>query len=85
MWSITYTADAVRTLTKMDPTVAKRIRAKLLAVARDPAVPNNNVKKLAGIEGYRLRVADWRVIYTLHHQALTVIVVKIGHRREVYE
>jgi mRNA interferase RelE/StbE len=85
MWSVTYTADAIRSLSRMDPQIAKRIRSKVLALARDPNAPNNNLKKLTGIEGYRLRVGDWRVIYTLKHQALTVIVIRIGHRREVYE
>ncbi len=47
--------------------------------------PNNNVKKLTGVEGYRLRVGDWRVIYTLKRQILTIIVITPGHRSEVYE
>lgn len=85
MWAVTYTADALRTLSRMDRGVAKRIRGKILALARDPLISNNNVKKLTGVEGYRLRVGDWRVIYTLKHQMLTVIVVRIGHRSEVYE
>jgi mRNA interferase RelE/StbE len=54
-------------------------------ICREPAKPNNNVRKLAGIEGYRLRVGDWRVVYTLRHGELTVVVVRIGHRSEVYE
>ena len=85
MWSVTYTGDAIEILGKMDRVVAKRIRTKILALAHDPKAPNNNVKKLTGIEGYRLRVGDWRVIYTLKHQILTVVVVKVGHRSEVYE
>ncbi|MGH6661771.1 MAG: type II toxin-antitoxin system RelE family toxin [Rhodospirillales bacterium] len=85
MWSVAYTADAIRTLKRMDRTVARRIRARILVLARDPKAPNNNVRKLAGIAGYRLRVGDWRVIYTLKHEVLTVIVVRIGHRSEVYE
>ncbi|MBI1986595.1 MAG: type II toxin-antitoxin system RelE/ParE family toxin [Rhodospirillales bacterium] len=85
MWSVAYTADAIRTFKRMDRTVARRLRAKILALARDPKAPNNNVKKLTGVAGYRLRVGDWRVIYTLKHQVLTVIVVQIGHRSEVYE
>jgi mRNA interferase RelE/StbE len=39
----------------------------------------------AGVEGYRLRVGDWRAVYTLRRQVLTVVVVRIGHRSEVYE
>lgn len=85
MWSVAYTADAIRTLKRMDRTVARRLRSKILALARDPKAPNNNVKKLTGVAGYRLRVGDWRVIYTLKHEGLTVIVVQIGHRSEVYE
>ena len=54
-------------------------------LARDPRAPNNNVKKLTGVEGYRLRVGDWRVVYTLRQQVLTVVVVRVGHRSEVYE
>ncbi len=85
MWSVTYTADALRALQTMDPVIAKRVRLKLLALARDPKRQNNNVKKLTGVEGYRLRIGDWRVIYTLRQQILTVVVVTIGHRSEVYE
>jgi mRNA interferase RelE/StbE len=42
-------------------------------------------KKLAGEENYwRIRVGDYRVIYTTEHGKLLVLVVKIGHRRDVY-
>ncbi len=85
MWSVTYTADAIKVLSRMDQVVARRIRSKILALALNPTAPNNSVKKLAGIEGYRLRIGDWRVIFTLKHQTLTVIVVRVGHRREVYK
>jgi mRNA interferase RelE/StbE len=69
----------------MDRAVAKRLRGKILALARSPLAPNNNVKKLAGIEGYRLRVGDWRIIYTLRHEVPTVVVIRVGHRREIYQ
>ncbi len=85
MWSVTYTADAIKALSRMDRVIARRIRAKILALAENPQAPNNNVKKLVGVEGFRLRVGDWRVIYTLRHEVLTVIVIRVGHRREIYE
>ncbi len=85
MWSVAYSTDAFKTLSGMDRTAATRIRAKVLALAQDPTAPNNSVKKLVGVEGYRLRVGDWRAIYTLQHQTLTVIVVRVGHRGEVYK
>lgn len=85
MWAVVYTAEAARNLLRIDNSAARLIRAKVLALAADPLRPNNNVKKLAGVAGYRLRVGDWRVIYTLKHRALTVIVIKIGHRGSVHE
>lgn len=69
----------------MDPVIAKCIRTKMLALARDPQARNNNVKKLIGAEGYGLRVGDWRAIYVLQQQMVTVIVISVGHRSEVYE
>jgi mRNA interferase RelE/StbE len=85
MWSITYTSEAIKSLSRMDSVIAKRIRSKIMALAADPSAPNNNVKKLVGADGYRLRMGDWRVVYTLKHRELTVIVVRVGHRSEVYE
>ena len=85
MWSVSYTPEALRSLSRMDAVVARRIRAKVLALAADPVAPSNNVKKLVGVEGYRLRVGDWRVIYTLRHRELTIVVIGVGHRSEVYE
>jgi len=85
MWSVTYAADAIKTLNRMDSVIAKRIRSKVLALARDPKAQNNNVKKLTGVDGFRLRVGDWHVIYQLKAQILTVVVVRVGHRGEVYE
>jgi mRNA interferase RelE/StbE len=85
MWTVVYTAEAVRSLSRMDSQIAKRIRSKVLALARDPNAPNNNLKRLTGVDGYRLRIGDWRVIYTLTHETLTVVVIRVGHRSEVYE
>ena len=52
---------------------------------RDPHASNNNVKKLAGGEGYRLRVGDWRVLYELEDERLVIVVVKIKPRGEAYK
>jgi len=84
MWTVVYTADAIKTLSRLDSVAAKRIRTKIVALARNLLAPNNNVKRLTGMEGYRLRVGDWRVVYTLKHETVTVIIVRIGHRSEVY-
>jgi mRNA interferase RelE/StbE len=65
----------------LDRPVQARILRSLhrLAVAPRSAA---NVKALRGKARYRLRVGDWRVIYTLRDDVLLVLVVRIAHRRE---
>jgi mRNA interferase RelE/StbE len=84
VWSVAYTAEALKALSRMDRIVAQRMRSKILALARDPMESNNNIKKLAGVDGFRLRIGDWRAVYTLRRETLTVIVVRVAHRSEVY-
>ena len=55
-------------------------RIELLAAEPRPA----DCEKLSGYDRYRIRQGQYRVIYEVHDHTVTVIVVKIGHRREVY-
>lgn len=49
---------------------------------RDPRPPG--AKKLSGVEGWRVRKGDYRVLYTVDDSSRLVRVYRIGHRREVY-
>ncbi|MGA8298909.1 MAG: helix-turn-helix domain-containing protein [Terriglobales bacterium] len=51
----------------------KRILGKIKDIAADPYAKHNNVTKLQGREGYRLRVGDWRAIYELHDDRLEIV------------
>jgi mRNA interferase RelE/StbE len=67
----------------LDPEDRQRIRAKLAALAGNPCPPG--VVLLKGSEGeYRLRVGAYRIIYTIRDQELLVLILRVGHRREVY-
>ena len=67
----------------LDPEDRQRIRAKLAALAGNPRPPG--VVLLKGSEGeYRLRVGVYRIIYTIRDQELLVLILRVGHRREVY-
>jgi len=59
-----------------------RIVARISSLARDPRPPGS--EKLAGRERYRLRQGDYRILYEIQDLDLVVVVVKAGHRREVY-
>jgi mRNA interferase RelE/StbE len=58
--------------------IVKALR-KLEANARP-----SGVKKLKGEDAYRLRIGSYRIIYEVHDKRLLVLVMKIGHRHEVY-
>ncbi len=45
---------------------------------------NDNIKELKGVEGFRLRVGDWRILYRIHNDILQVYVVTIAPRGETY-
>ncbi len=61
------------------------IRSKIDLLAQDPYAANNNVKKLVGRPGYRLRVGDWRVIYDLDDGLRVLAVERIAPRGGAYE
>jgi mRNA interferase RelE/StbE len=63
--------------------VLRRVDARILALAEDPRPPG--VVKMQGAEGYfRIRIGDYRVVYAIEDDVLLVLVVRIGHLREVY-
>ncbi|WP_275784013.1 type II toxin-antitoxin system RelE family toxin [Pararhizobium gei] len=80
---VVYEKEAIKALTRMPATDARRIRQKVQQYADDPATLANNVKKLQGVEYYRLRVGDWRVIF--NEDGLVIDVIKIAGRGEVYK
>jgi mRNA interferase RelE/StbE len=84
-YKIIFSTAASRSLIKLTANLRNRIKEKLEALAGNPFAPNNNLKKLKGEPGYRLRVGDWRVIYELDNGRLIVFVVKIGPRGDIYD
>ena len=61
----------------------RRIAARIDALRDNPRPPG--VKMLAGGDKlYRLRVGDFRVIYSIDGKKLVVLVIRIGHRKDVY-
>ena len=85
MFRVRFSKPALKALTKMPRNTGLLIREKIDQVAQDPGAPNNNLKPLKGRPGYRLRVGDWWVIYTLEEEIKVLSVEHIGPRRGVYE
>jgi mRNA interferase RelE/StbE len=73
-----------KALAKLPLNWQSRIVAKIKEVAVDPYTANNNLTKLQGRDGYRLRVGDWRVIYELQDDRLVMLVLEVGPRGGIY-
>ena len=82
MKPITYRPAAAKALRRMPANTARRIVGKIEAYAADPDSQQNNVKKLQGREGIRLRVGDWRVIM---RDGEVLDVLNIGPRGGIYD
>jgi len=74
---------ALRALRKLDPPVRSRVQGAIALLAQDPRPPA--ARALKGRPGLRVRVGDYRIIYGVHDDLLLVVVVTLGHRREVYD
>ena len=83
MKKVEYTHGARRDLKAIGHVAGAKVVAKVELYAANPAALANQIKKLNGINLIRLRVGDYRVLFT--ETGLVVLVAKVGHRREVYE
>lgn len=80
---VTYTKSAAKSLLRMPVNTANLIRGKVLQYAADPASLANNVKALKGSDFKRLRVGDWRVIFS--EDMKVVAVIEVGPRGGIYD
>lgn len=80
---ILYTREAKRNIGKLDPSVRKLIRKAVESLASDPERGKPLSHELAGLRS--LRTSDYRIIYRVRGGELIVLVVAVGHRREVYK
>ena len=75
---------AVRQLRKLDPPGRRRVQAAIDLLAENPRPPG--ARQLVGGAGeWRVRTGDFSIIYDIRNGELLVLVVKVGHRRDVYE
>ena len=82
MYQIIISEKALKQIEKLEISIKERIFASLEKIRFRP---ESFVKKLVGMPGYRLRVGDYRVILDIEKNKLLVLVVKVGHRKNVYE
>lgn len=81
MYEIIFSERSVKQLKKLEKNIQKRIIATL---ERIRIRPESYVTKLVGDSGYKLRVGDYRVIMDIERVKLLILVIKIGHRKNIY-
>jgi mRNA interferase RelE/StbE len=84
VYEIVATKSFAKELSQLPMNWQKRILVKIKDIAADPYARHNNVTKLQGREGYRLRIGGWRVIYELHDDRLELWVLEVGARGGIY-
>lgn len=81
-WTIIYVPSAARAIRKLDPAVRKRIRDTLQKISEEPERGKQLRLGLAGLRAWR--TGRYRIIYRLIESRIEILVVAIGHRRDVY-
>ncbi|HEY5304120.1 MAG TPA: type II toxin-antitoxin system RelE/ParE family toxin [Acidimicrobiales bacterium] len=84
IYQVVLSPSATRQLRKFAPDIRRRIQAVLELLAENPRPPAAT-RLVGGAGEWRVRTGDYRVIYEIHEGRLLVLVLRMGHRREVYE
>ena len=81
-YEVLFSDLALKQLRKLDREMRQRI---ITTIERIRIRPDTYIRKLVGDEGYRLRVGNYRVILDIDKEQLVILILRIGHRRNVYE
>jgi mRNA interferase RelE/StbE len=81
-YQVTLTESADKAVARLPKEIRLRIAERLASLSENPR-PNGAIK-LKGEDAYRVRVGDYRIIYTIRDDLLIVLVIDVGHRGDVY-
>lgn len=82
-WRVEITNAALKDLKSIPRDILRKVDVRLRGLGEDPFPPQ--ARKLSESDNiYRIRVGDYRVIYTVERKIVTVVVVRVRHRREAY-
>ena len=83
MYKLRIEKTVQKALEKINEPYYSKIKTAIINHAKNPRPVG--YKKLKGRDGFRIRVADYRIIYDIIDNILTVDVIELGHRKEVYD
>ncbi len=83
VYRLLYKKSVDKDLRKLAVSVRKQIVQKITGLAQEPR-PAGSTKLKGATDLYRIRYSDYRIIYQIRDQELIVLVIKVGHRKEIY-
>ena len=81
-YEVEFKSAAEKNLAKLPKKIQKRIQGVIAVLETNPLPPK--AEKLKGRDAYRIRVNDYRIVYSIEHNKLLIVVISIGHRRDIY-
>jgi mRNA interferase RelE/StbE len=81
-YRVTLKKRAIKALEKINEPYYSSIKQVIYSLANNPRP--SGCKKLKGRDGFRIRVADYRIIYEIFDDILSVDVIDLGHRKDIY-
>lgn len=81
-YRIEFSPKARRQVRKLSPAIQLQIGKAIEQLATEPR--SVNFKKMHGINAWRVRTGNYRVLYEIHEGILLILVLALGHRRDVY-
>ena len=82
-WTLVYATSAARAIKRLDPTIRRRMLVALLTLRENPERGKPLQFALRGLRSWRTR--DHRIVYRIVESRIEILVVAVGHRRDVYE
>jgi mRNA interferase RelE/StbE len=82
VYSIVFKESVRKDFEGIPATDLQRIMKRIASLAQTPR--GYGCEKLSGQDKYRIRQGKWRILYSIQDEQLTICVVKVGHRRDVY-
>lgn len=83
-YEIALAPAAAQQLRKFGPQVRRRVQAAIELLATEPR-PSAATRLVGGAGEWRVRTGDYRIVYEIQNEQLLVLVLSVGHRREIYQ
>jgi mRNA interferase RelE/StbE len=82
VYKVVWSHNSLRQLSKLEKQTADRITKKVDSIVENPF---SYIERLVGMDLYKLRIGDYRVIMGVDRGKLVILVVEVGHRKNIYK